>query len=68
MNGTSNAAEKSIILPPDGVQLKASALPGYTKAQAVCVACHSAEYMAYQPPSAPRAYWEAMVLRMKMSP
>lgn len=59
------ALSKAIQLPPDGVQLKASALPGYAKAQANCVACHSAEYMAYQPPTAPRAYWDAMVKRMK---
>ena len=59
------AAPKSIALPPDGVQLKASALPGYAKAQTNCVACHSAEYMLYQPPTAPRAYWDAMVKRMK---
>jgi mono/diheme cytochrome c family protein len=56
---------KSITLPPDAVQLKASALPGYAKAQANCVACHSAEYMLYQPPSVARPYWEAMVKRMK---
>jgi mono/diheme cytochrome c family protein len=61
----SPAGPKSIELPPDGVQLKASPLPGYAKAQADCVACHSAEYMVYQPPTAPRAYWEAMVKRMK---
>jgi len=60
------ALSKSIQLPPDGMQLKASSLPGYAKAQAHCVACHSAEYMAYQPPTAPRPYWEAMVKRMKM--
>ena len=59
------AAVKSIELPPDGVQLKASPLPGYAKAQANCVACHSAEYMMYQPATAPRAYWDAMVKRMK---
>jgi len=59
------AATKSITLPPDGAQMKASTLPGYAKAQANCVACHSAEYMLYQPPTAPRAYWEAMVKRMK---
>lgn len=59
------AAVKTINLPADGVQLKASPLPGYEKAQANCVACHSAEYMLYQPPTAPRAYWEAMVKRMK---
>jgi sulfite dehydrogenase (cytochrome) subunit B len=59
------AAVESITLPPDGAQLKASPLPGYEKAQANCVACHSAEYMLYQPPTAPRAYWDAMVKRMR---
>jgi sulfite dehydrogenase (cytochrome) subunit B len=63
--GKVGAAEKSIVLPPDGVQLQVSELPGFNKAKADCVACHSAEYMAYQPATAPRAYWEAMVLRMK---
>jgi sulfite dehydrogenase (cytochrome) subunit B len=60
-----SATMKTIQLPPDGVQLKPSALPGYAKAQGNCVACHSAEYMLYQPPTAPRAYWDAMVKRMK---
>ena len=59
------AASKSIELPQEGVQLKPSPLPGYAKAQALCVACHSAEYMQYQPPSAPRGYWENMVKRMQ---
>jgi mono/diheme cytochrome c family protein len=59
------AAVKTIQLPPDGVQLKPSTLPGYAKAQANCVACHSAEYMLYQPPTAARPYWDAMVKRMK---
>jgi sulfite dehydrogenase (cytochrome) subunit B len=65
VHGKAGAAEKSIVLPADGIQLQASALPGFAKAQADCVACHSAEYMVYQPATAPRAYWEAMVLRMK---
>jgi len=60
-----SAAVKTIQLPPDGVQLKPSPLPGYAKAQGNCVACHSAEYMQYQPPTAPRTYWDAMVKRMK---
>ena len=59
------AQAKSITLPPDGLQLQASELPGYAKAKANCVMCHSAEYMHYQPPTAPRAYWDAMVKRMK---
>ena len=59
------AVTKTLSLPQDGVQLKASTLPGYAKAQAQCVACHSAEYMLYQPANAPRGYWENMVKRMQ---
>jgi mono/diheme cytochrome c family protein len=59
------AVTKIIQLPPDAEQLRASPLPGYAKAQANCVACHSAEYMVYQPATAPRGYWENMVKRMK---
>lgn len=60
-----HAGSKSIDLPSDGVQLKPSSLPGYAKAEASCAACHSAEYMQYQPPTAARPYWDAMVKRMK---
>ena len=60
------ADAKTITLPMEGPPLKASPLPGYAKAQSNCVACHSAEYMLYQPPTAPRTYWEAMVTRMKV--
>jgi mono/diheme cytochrome c family protein len=59
------AVTKTLVLPPDGAQLKASPLEGYVKAQANCVACHSAEYMLYQPATAPRGYWENMVKRMQ---
>ncbi|MBV8470192.1 MAG: cytochrome c [Burkholderiaceae bacterium] len=58
------ATTKSYSAPADTVQLKASALPGFAKAS-VCYACHSAEYIAYQPPTAARPYWNAMVNRMK---
>src|SRR4051794_2869585 len=60
-----SAAVKTIQLPPDAVALKPSPLPGYALAQNQCVACHSAEYMLYQPPSAARPYWDTMVKRMK---
>ena len=59
------AAPKTMVLPLDGAQLRPSPLPGYAKAQAQCVACHSAEYMLYQPPNASRAYWDTMTKRMK---
>jgi mono/diheme cytochrome c family protein len=65
VGGMPPAVGKSITLPTEAPALKASALPGYAKAQTNCVACHSAEYMLYQPPTAPRAYWDAMVTRMK---
>jgi mono/diheme cytochrome c family protein len=65
LGGLTLADAKSITLPTEAPPLKASPLPGYAKAQTNCVACHSAEYMLYQPPTAPRAYWEAMVTRMK---
>jgi mono/diheme cytochrome c family protein len=63
--GTASAVTKIIQIPADSVQLTPSPLPGYAKAQANCVACHSAEYMLYQPATAPRGYWENMVKRMK---
>ena len=56
---------KDLQIPPDTVLLTPSPLPGYAKAQANCTMCHSAEYMRYQPPSAARPYWDAMVHRMK---
>ena len=64
--GAVHAAPKTIELPGDTLQLKPSTLPGYAKAQANCVACHSAEYMQYQPVTAPRTYWDTMVKRMKV--
>lgn len=63
--GNALGEAKTIVLPPDGVVLKANELPGYAKAKSNCVGCHSAEYMQYQPPTAARPYWEAMVKRMK---
>jgi sulfite dehydrogenase (cytochrome) subunit B len=64
--GSACAVTKIIQIPPDSEQLTPSALPGYAKAKVNCVACHSAEYMVYQPPTAPRGYWETMVKRMKV--
>ncbi|HEY8049991.1 MAG TPA: cytochrome c [Ramlibacter sp.] len=63
--GSATAVTKIIQIPADTVFLKPSPLPGYVKAQGNCVACHSAEYMLYQPATAPRGYWDAMVHRMK---
>ena len=62
---SAEAGTKTIALPADGVQLEPSALAGYAKARSSCMTCHSAEYIRYQPSTAPRAYWESMVKRMK---
>ena len=51
---------------PESVQLRASLLPGYAKAQTHCLACHSAEYITSQPPNVGRPYWEAITRRMKL--
>ena len=59
------AAPKTMNLPADSAELRPSPLPGFAKAQASCTACHSAEYMLYQPPNAGRPYWDAMTKRMK---
>ena len=59
------AVPKTMDLPADSAELRPSPLPGYAKAQAQCTACHSAEYMLYQPPNAGRPYWDAMTKRMK---
>lgn len=60
------AATKSAEPPPPRVQWEASALGGYQKVQASCTACHSAEYIEYLPPGSNRAFWTAMVKRMKV--
>jgi len=59
------ATPKTMNLPADTVQLRPSGLPGYAKAQANCMTCHSAEYLLFQPPNAGRPYWDAMTKRMK---
>jgi hypothetical protein len=49
MQAATAGGVKSLKLPPDGMQLVPSSLPGYLKAQQNCATCHSAEYMAYAP-------------------
>jgi len=38
--------------------------PGVELAQDNCAACHSVDYIAYQPPKKGRAFWEAEVQKM----
>lgn len=64
--GAAPAADAlDITLPPETASFKPSGLPGYGLVLENCKACHSAQYVQYQPPSSPRGYWEATVKKMK---
>lgn len=60
-----NAMALEIKLPQETAAYKQSSLPGYNLALQNCMTCHSAQYVSTQPPSSPRAYWEATVKKMK---
>lgn len=53
-----------ITLPAETSRLIESPLPGYALAQAMCLTCHSPDYLRMQPPSS-RAYWQAAVTKMQ---
>jgi sulfite dehydrogenase len=52
-------------LPPETAAYRPSELPGYQLVQRNCMTCHSAQYVGTQPPTSPRAYWDATVKKMK---
>ena len=54
-----------IHLPPETATYAPSELPGYQLVQRNCMTCHAAQYASSQPPTSPRAYWEATVKKMK---
>lgn len=56
-----------IELPADHTSFRPSALPGYALAQRNCLVCHSADYVASQPPDTNRSYWQQTVLKMRDS-
>ena len=49
-------------LPEETAVLKPG--PGLDTAQNNCVACHSADYIAMQPPERGKAFWDAEVTKM----
>ena len=61
----STAFALDITMPPETAAYRVSDLPGYQLVQRNCMTCHSAQYVATQPPGSPRAYWEATVKKMK---
>ena len=56
---------RTITLPHETATYVSSELPGYQLIQRNCTGCHSAHYVAMQPPSSPRAWWDATVKKMK---
>ncbi len=65
MSATTTAMALDIKLPQETASYAASSLPGYNLALQNCMTCHSAQYVATQPTSSSRAYWEATVKKMK---
>jgi sulfite dehydrogenase len=57
--------QRTVTLPPETAVYVASDLPGYQLVQRNCIGCHSAHYVTMQPPSSPRAWWDATVKKMK---
>ena len=56
---------RTITLPRETATYVVSELPGYQFVQRNCAGCHSAHYVAMQPPSSTRAWWDATVKKMK---
>lgn len=56
------AAPLTLELPPETATFKRG--PGSELADARCLTCHSADYVATQPPM-PRPFWEAEVAKMR---
>ena len=59
------ATPQPVELPGETVKLKPSALPGFAIAQQKCAICHSADYIAYQPPSMTLAQWTGEMTKMQ---
>lgn len=59
------APPKPIHLPGETVKLKPSNLPGFAIAQQKCAICHSADYIAYQPPGMTVTQWTGEMAKMQ---
>lgn len=59
-----HAAPMTYTLPDETAVLKPGPQPGYEIAESACAACHSADYINYQPPGMGAKFWEAEVNKM----
>jgi len=62
--GTALAAPKTYKLPDETATLKPGSGPGFEAAKNNCTACHSIDYINYQPSRKGHAFWEAEVQKM----
>ncbi len=62
--GATYAKPVKYTLPPETSSLKKSDEPGYAKADSLCAACHSRDYIATQPPRKGKDFWTAEVTKM----
>lgn len=62
--GIAGAKPLTITLPDDTGELRSGPAPGFAAAQNNCLSCHSADYVATQPPKKGKAFWEAEVVKM----
>lgn len=64
LSGAAPATAKPVTydLPEETAVLKPG--PGLETAQNSCMACHSADYVAIQPPKKGHAFWQAEVTKM----
>ena len=60
--GIARAKPLTYDLPDETAALNSG--PGIEAAQNNCVSCHSADYIAMQPPKKGKAFWEAEVTKM----
>lgn len=60
--GTALAETLTYQFPDETAEFKAG--PGVEAAQNNCAACHSADYINFQPPHMGRAFWEAEAHKM----
>ncbi|GJE58036.1 SorB family sulfite dehydrogenase c-type cytochrome subunit [Methylobacterium trifolii] len=64
--GSAAAAPRDYVLPEEMAQFRPGRgdKAGHAAAQANCLTCHSADYVAMQPPGKGAAFWEAEVTKM----
>jgi hypothetical protein len=64
MTAVSLARPVTYALPAESSVLVKSADPGYARSEALCVTCHSRDYITTQPPHKGKEFWTAEVTKM----